>query len=89
MIYINPHNSTVNSLDFIIVNSPGRENFQNLQQDLSQMIKTCLEKRPSSLWKRKTLSARHRKLSVEVEMDCTEQPEYLHLATGDSFSTYL
>uniref|UniRef100_A0A8C2KQ40 Guanylate cyclase n=1 Tax=Cyprinus carpio TaxID=7962 RepID=A0A8C2KQ40_CYPCA len=67
---------------------PTAENFQNLQQDLSQMIKTCLEKRPSSL-KRKTLSARHRKLSVEVEMDCTEQPEYLHLATGDSFSTYL
>uniref|UniRef100_A0A673JCX3 Guanylate cyclase n=1 Tax=Sinocyclocheilus rhinocerous TaxID=307959 RepID=A0A673JCX3_9TELE len=68
---------------------PTAENFQNLQQDLSQMIKTCLEKRPSSLWKRKTLSARHRKLCVEVEMDCTEQPEYLHLATGDSFSTYL
>uniref|UniRef100_A0A672SVA8 Guanylate cyclase n=1 Tax=Sinocyclocheilus grahami TaxID=75366 RepID=A0A672SVA8_SINGR len=68
---------------------PTAENFQNLQQDLSQMIKTCLEKRPSSLWKRKTLSARHRKLCVEVEMDCTEQPEYLHLATGDNFSTYL
>ncbi|XP_016308832.1 heat-stable enterotoxin receptor-like [Sinocyclocheilus anshuiensis] len=68
---------------------PTAENFQNLQQDLSQMIKKCLEKRPSSLWKRKTLSARHRKLCVEVEMDCTEQPEYLQLATGDSFSTYL
>ncbi|XP_058649656.1 guanylyl cyclase C [Onychostoma macrolepis] len=68
---------------------PTAENFQNLQQDLSQMIKTCLEKRPSSLWKRKTLSARPRKLSAEVEMNCTEQPEYLHLATGDSFSTYL
>ncbi|XP_073683864.1 guanylyl cyclase C [Garra rufa] len=64
---------------------PTAENFQNLQQDLSQMIKTCLEKRPSSLWKRKTLSTRHRKLI----MDCTEQPEYLHLATGDNFSTYL
>ena len=74
--------------DFIIVNcSPGRENFQNLQQDLSEMIKTCLEKRPCSLWKRKTLSARHRKPIVEVEV--SELPEYLHLATGDSLSTYL
>ncbi|ROL51687.1 Heat-stable enterotoxin receptor [Anabarilius grahami] len=70
---------------------PTAENFQNLQQDLSEMIKTCLEKRPSSLCKRKTLSARHRKprVEVEVEMDCTELPEYLHLATGDSQSTYL
>lgn len=68
---------------------PDRENFQNLQQDLSEMIKTCLEKRPSGLWRRKTLSARHRKLMVEVEMETTDQPEYLHLATGDFLSTYL
>ncbi|XP_696628.5 guanylyl cyclase C isoform X1 [Danio rerio] len=68
---------------------PTAENFQNLQQDLSEMIKTCLQKRPSGLWRRKTLSARHRKLMVGVEMETTDQPEYLHLATGDFLSTYL
>ncbi|XP_056325505.1 guanylyl cyclase C [Danio aesculapii] len=68
---------------------PTAENFQNLQQDLSEMIKTCLQKRPSGLWRRKTLSARHRKFMVGVEMETTDQPEYLHLATGDFLSTYL
>ncbi|KAK9965522.1 hypothetical protein ABG768_004610 [Culter alburnus] len=79
----------VTGQNYNLPTSPTAENFQNLQQDLSEMIKTCLEKRPSSLCKRKTLSARHRKPIVEVEMDCTELPEYLHLATGDSQSTYL
>lgn len=60
---------------------------QHLQQDLAQMIKTCLEERPTSMRKRKTLSTRQKRLRAEIEMEGTEQPEYLHLATDDS--TYL
>lgn len=72
-------------LHFYIFNvPPNRENMQHMQQDLAQMLKTCLEKRPSSMRKRKTLSTRQKKLGAEIEMECTEQPEYLHLATDDS-----
>ncbi|KAM9462546.1 guanylyl cyclase C isoform 1-T1 [Clarias gariepinus] len=68
---------------------PTAENFQRLQQDLAEMIKSCLEQRSPSLWKRKTLSARQRKLRGHSELADSEQPEYFHLAIADNISTYL
>ncbi|KAG7325154.1 hypothetical protein KOW79_011470 [Hemibagrus wyckioides] len=68
---------------------PTAENFQRLQQDLAEMIKCCLEQRSPSLEKRKTLSARQRKLRFQLELSDSEQPEYFHLATVDNLSTYL
>ncbi|XP_051969186.1 guanylyl cyclase C isoform X2 [Xyrauchen texanus] len=79
----------VTGQDYNLPTPPTAENFQHLQQDLAQMIKTCLEKRPTSMRKRKTLSTSHKVLMVEAEMEFIEQPEYLHLAIGDSLSTYL
>ncbi|XP_051530664.1 guanylyl cyclase C [Myxocyprinus asiaticus] len=78
----------VTGQDYNLPTPPAAENFQHLQQDLAQMIKTCLEKRPTSIRKRKTLSTRHKVLMVEAE-EFIEQPEYLHLAIGDCLSTYL
>ncbi|XP_017338107.1 guanylyl cyclase C isoform X1 [Ictalurus punctatus] len=68
---------------------PTAENFQRLQQDLAEMIKSCLEQRSPSLAKRKTLSAGQRKLRGHSELTDSEQPEYFHLATVDNLSTYL
>ncbi|XP_057214351.1 guanylyl cyclase C [Triplophysa rosa] len=77
----------VTGQDHNLQTPPTAENMQHLQQDLAQMLKTCLENRPTSMRKRKTLSTRQKKLGAEIEMECTEQPEYLHLATDES--TYL
>ncbi|KAI4876495.1 hypothetical protein NFI96_010589 [Prochilodus magdalenae] len=66
-----------------------RENFQRLQQDLAQMIKSCLAKRSPVLEKRQTLSAQQRKLRGSSMLSYTDQPEYLHLATVDNLSTNL
>ncbi|TRZ02273.1 hypothetical protein DNTS_034042 [Danionella cerebrum] len=55
---------------------PSAENLQYLQQDLCEMMKKCLEKRPVSEWSRKKLSV-------------TEPPEYLQLARGGALSTFL
>ncbi|XP_062859202.1 guanylyl cyclase C [Trichomycterus rosablanca] len=68
---------------------PTAENFQRLQQDLAEMIKSCLEQRAPFMEKRKTLSTRHRKLRGYSELSYTEQPEYLHLTIVDNPSTYL
>ncbi|MCI4384237.1 hypothetical protein PGIGA_G00036610 [Pangasianodon gigas] len=68
---------------------PTAENFQRLQQHLAEMIKSCLEQRSPGLEKRKTLSARQRKLRGHSELIDSEQPEYFHLATVDNLSTYL
>nr|XP_055031655.1 guanylyl cyclase C isoform X1 [Misgurnus anguillicaudatus] len=78
----------VTGQDYNLPMPPTAENMQHLQQDLAQMIKTCLEQRPS-MRKRKTLSTRHKRLAAETDMECTDQPEYLIMVTGDSLSTYL
>lgn len=77
----------VTGQDYNLQTPSTAENMQHLQQDLAQMIKTCLEKRPTGMQKRKTLSTRQKRLIAETEMECIEQPEYLHLTTDDS--TYL
>lgn len=66
-----------------------RENFQRLQQDLAEMIKSCLEQRSPCMEMRKTLSTRQRKLRGYSELLYTEQPEYLHLTSADNLGTYL
>ncbi|XP_007251381.3 guanylyl cyclase C [Astyanax mexicanus] len=68
---------------------PTAENFQRLQQDLAQMIKMSLEKRFPRLERRKTLSARQRRLRGNSMLGDSEQPEYLQLVTVDNVSTYL
>ncbi|XP_023670189.1 guanylyl cyclase C [Paramormyrops kingsleyae] len=63
---------------------PTAENFQRLQQDLAEMIISCLEKRSlegGGLEKRKTLSTRQRK-RVSDESHGDGQPEYLHLRSS-------
>uniref|UniRef100_A0A4W4HTB1 Guanylate cyclase n=1 Tax=Electrophorus electricus TaxID=8005 RepID=A0A4W4HTB1_ELEEL len=60
---------------------PTAENFQRLQQDLSELIVCTLAKRGNE--KRKTLSTRHRRSQRQGSDDL---PEYLHLADP---STYL
>lgn len=70
-----------------------RENFQRLQQDLAQMILSCLERRSHSSVRRRTLSNQSEedeKVGESwVESD-SSQPEYLHLATVDNtLSTFL
>lgn len=61
-----------------------RENFQRLQQDLAEMIRTCLAKRLQGSEKRKTLSTRPRRVEPYCKAIEEEQPEYLHLATVDN-----
>uniref|UniRef100_A0A8B9K1J2 Guanylate cyclase n=1 Tax=Astyanax mexicanus TaxID=7994 RepID=A0A8B9K1J2_ASTMX len=68
---------------------PTAESFQRLQQDLAQMIKMSLEKRFPRLERRKTLSARQRRLRGNSMLGDSEQPEYLQLVTVDNVSTYL
>ncbi|XP_030630997.1 heat-stable enterotoxin receptor [Chanos chanos] len=72
--------------DYNLPTPPTVENFQRLQQDLAQMIQTCLEKRSLSMEKRKTLSTRLKRV-VGDEGQGDSQPEYLHLATVDNQST--
>ncbi|XP_060794953.1 guanylyl cyclase C [Neoarius graeffei] len=79
----------VHGQNYTLPTPPTAENFQRLQQDLAELIKTCLEQRSPSLKKRRTLSARQRKLRAHAEMTDSEQPEYFHLATVDNLSTYL
>ncbi|KAL4647852.1 heat-stable enterotoxin receptor-like isoform X1 [Arapaima gigas] len=70
---------------------PTAENFQRLQQDLAEMILSCLEKRSletDGMEKRKTLSTRQRKRDRD-EGHADYQPEYLHLANADIDTTYL
>uniref|UniRef100_A0A8C9RX24 Guanylyl cyclase C n=1 Tax=Scleropages formosus TaxID=113540 RepID=A0A8C9RX24_SCLFO len=64
---------------------PTAENFQRLQQDLAEMILSCLEKRSletDGKEMRKTLSTRQKKRESD-ESQGDYQPEYLHLATVD------
>uniref|UniRef100_A0A3Q3E569 Guanylate cyclase n=1 Tax=Labrus bergylta TaxID=56723 RepID=A0A3Q3E569_9LABR len=71
-----------------------RENFQRLQQDLAQMILSCLERRSRGSVRRRTpLSSQSteddKEQDSEVESE-GEHPEYLQLATVDNtLSTFL
>uniref|UniRef100_A0A8C9TW36 Guanylate cyclase n=1 Tax=Scleropages formosus TaxID=113540 RepID=A0A8C9TW36_SCLFO len=70
---------------------PTAENFQRLQQDLAEMILSCLEKRSletDGKEMRKTLSTRQKKRESD-ESQGDYQPEYLHLATVDIDAMYL
>uniref|UniRef100_A0A6Q2Y3L1 Guanylate cyclase n=1 Tax=Esox lucius TaxID=8010 RepID=A0A6Q2Y3L1_ESOLU len=84
--------------DYNLPTPPTAENCQRLQQDLAQMIQECLENRSLGsevMEKRNTLSVRHRRVGRDRgeqgwEGDTNDdQPEYLHLATIDNFSTFL
>uniref|UniRef100_A0A8K9V9D8 Guanylyl cyclase C n=1 Tax=Oncorhynchus mykiss TaxID=8022 RepID=A0A8K9V9D8_ONCMY len=70
---------------------PTAENFQRLQQDLSEMIVSSLENRgpgTNGMEKRKTLSTRVRRRETNGSQE-DGLPEYLHLAITDIPSTYL
>ncbi|KAK6301751.1 hypothetical protein J4Q44_G00278040 [Coregonus suidteri] len=84
--------------DYNLPMPPTAENCQRLQQDLAQMIQECLENRSLGsevMEKRNTLSMRQRRVGRDgaeqrgEEEDHDDQPEYLHLATVDNFSTFL
>lgn len=70
-----------------------RENFQRLQQDLAQMILSCLERRSCSSVRRRTLSNQSEEDGKEGESGAesdSSQLEYLQLATVDNtLSTFL
>ncbi|KAJ7992602.1 hypothetical protein DPEC_G00280390 [Dallia pectoralis] len=69
---------------------PTAENFQRLQQDLSERIISSLENRepgPEGVI-RKTLSTRVRRRETNGSQE-DSQPEYLHLAITDFPTTYL
>ncbi|XP_054455023.1 guanylyl cyclase C [Anoplopoma fimbria] len=80
--------------DYDLPTPPTTENFQRLQQDLANMILTCLERRSRGSVRRKTPLSSQSKEDDEdpesgVESD-TDQPEYLHLATvNNTLSTFL
>ncbi|XP_041938576.1 heat-stable enterotoxin receptor isoform X2 [Alosa sapidissima] len=74
----------VKGQDYNLPTPPTAENFQRLQQDLAEMIRTCLSKRLQGPEKRKTLSTRQRRVELE-----DEQPEYLHLASVENYRTFL
>ncbi|XP_062381715.1 guanylyl cyclase C [Sardina pilchardus] len=74
----------VKGQDYNLPTPPTAENFQRLQQDLAEMIRTCQAKRLPTPEARKTLSTRQRRVDLE-----DEQPEYLHLASVDNYSTFL
>uniref|UniRef100_A0A674BU40 Guanylyl cyclase C n=1 Tax=Salmo trutta TaxID=8032 RepID=A0A674BU40_SALTR len=70
---------------------PTAENFQRLQQDLSEMTVSSLENRgpgTNGMEKRKTLSTRVRRRETNGSQE-DGLPEYLHLAITDIPSTYL
>ncbi|XP_070973531.1 guanylyl cyclase C-like [Oncorhynchus clarkii lewisi] len=84
--------------DYNLPTPPTAENCQRLQQDLAQMIQECLENRSLGsevMEKRNTLSTRQRRVGRDggeqggEEEDNDDQPEYLHLATVNNFSTLL
>ncbi|XP_031417083.1 heat-stable enterotoxin receptor isoform X2 [Clupea harengus] len=79
----------VKGQDYNLPTPPTAENFQRLQQDLAEMIRTCLDKRLQGPEKRTTLSTRQRRVEPYGGATEDEQPEYLHLATVDNYSTYL
>ncbi|XP_060884802.1 guanylyl cyclase C isoform X1 [Labrus mixtus] len=80
--------------DYDLPTPPTTENFQRLQQDLAQMILSCLERRSRGSVRRKTpLSSQSteddKEQDSEVESE-GEHPEYLQLATVDNtLSTFL
>ncbi|TNN31320.1 Heat-stable enterotoxin receptor [Liparis tanakae] len=87
--------------DYDLPTPPTTENFQRLQQDLANMILTCLERRSrGSIRRRKPLSSQskedhdHQEEGGEGQEEGEESegdlPEYLHLATVDNtLSTFL
>ncbi|KAL0992954.1 hypothetical protein UPYG_G00101430 [Umbra pygmaea] len=80
----------VTGTDYNLPTPPTAENFQRLQQDLSEMIVSSLESRGPGLegMKRKTLSTRGRRRETTGSQE-GGLPEYLHLAITDVPSTYL
>ncbi|XP_056286434.1 guanylyl cyclase C [Pseudoliparis swirei] len=81
--------------DYDLPTPPTTENIQRLQQDLANMILTCLERRSrGSVRRRKPLSSQSKEDHDHEEEGGEEsegdQPEYLHLATVDNtLSTFL
>uniref|UniRef100_A0A8C8CRM9 Guanylate cyclase n=1 Tax=Oncorhynchus tshawytscha TaxID=74940 RepID=A0A8C8CRM9_ONCTS len=81
----------VTGTEYNLPTPPTAENFQRLQQDLSEMIVSSLENRGpgnNSMEKRKTLSTRVRRRETNGSQE-DGLPEYLHLAITDIPSTYL
>uniref|UniRef100_A0A3Q3L8C5 Guanylate cyclase n=1 Tax=Mastacembelus armatus TaxID=205130 RepID=A0A3Q3L8C5_9TELE len=80
--------------DYNLPTPPTTENVQRLQQDLANMILTCLERRCRGSVRRKKLLPCQRKeddkdQESEVESE-SGHPEYLHLASVDNtLSTFL
>uniref|UniRef100_A0A3Q2DJG6 Guanylyl cyclase C n=1 Tax=Cyprinodon variegatus TaxID=28743 RepID=A0A3Q2DJG6_CYPVA len=84
--------ASLNNFSILPLPAPYRENVQRLQQDLAQMILSCLERRKQG-------SIRRKGRSVEEEEDEGREsegdsegghPEYLQLATVDNtLSTFL
>ncbi|KAM6913401.1 guanylyl cyclase C [Lycodopsis pacificus] len=71
---------------------PTAENFQRLQQDLSEMIVSSLENRgvgSEGFKNRKTLSTKARRRETNSSLQGNGPPEYFHLAVTDNPSTYL
>ncbi|XP_034395068.1 heat-stable enterotoxin receptor [Cyclopterus lumpus] len=71
---------------------PTAENFQRLQQDLSEMIVSSLENRGvgnDGFKNRKTLSTKVRRGETNSSLQRNSPPEYFHLAVTDNPSTYL
>nr|XP_046187540.1 heat-stable enterotoxin receptor-like [Oncorhynchus gorbuscha] len=81
----------VTGTEYNLPTPPTAENFQRLQQDLSEMIVSSLENRgpgTNGMEKRKTLSTRVRRRETNGSQE-DGLPEYLHLAITDIPSTYL
>ncbi|XP_055754718.1 guanylyl cyclase C-like [Salvelinus fontinalis] len=81
----------VTGTEYNLPTPPTAENFQRLQQDLSEMIVSSLENRgpgTNGMEKRKTLSTRVRRGETNGSQE-DGLPEYLHLAITDIPSTYL
>uniref|UniRef100_A0AAQ4QDX1 Guanylyl cyclase C n=1 Tax=Gasterosteus aculeatus aculeatus TaxID=481459 RepID=A0AAQ4QDX1_GASAC len=71
---------------------PTAENFQRLQQDLSEMILSSLENRgvgSEGFKNRKTLSTKIRRRDTNSSLRGSGPPEYFHLAVTENPSTYL
>ncbi|KAL6103318.1 gucy2c [Pungitius sinensis] len=71
---------------------PTAENFQRLQQDLSEMILSSLENRgvgSEAFKNRKTLSTKIRRRDTNSSLQGSGPPEYFHLAVTETPSTYL
>ncbi|XP_034414209.1 heat-stable enterotoxin receptor [Cyclopterus lumpus] len=80
--------------DYDLPAPPTTENFQRLQQDLANMILTCLERRSrGSIRRKKPLSSQSKEEDENQESEVESEgdlPEYLHLATVDNtLSTFL